>query len=252
MLRPSAQGDENSTTKELQGVVCCPPRSHLSRMRAAIFVVVSAIAYSTLAAAGELQRHTFTAANHIITMEVGFNKPYVGTPLVFYDDGDPLKPMCFTGNGENGACPGRFVGAVVLVTFTVKSVGGKLRTKSWIREHVTVTAQSPDLPPRPPFDKTQVVTNGTITDIEAFGYDESEIVEGEREVKREKSRKQLWRLCRQELYLNDETVPFAVIHWRYTLDAIKIVRLQSGLLIDPPVHIGTDNSWESTWTAPRF
>jgi len=204
-------------------------------MRAANFVVFSAIAYSTLAAAaGEPQPHTFTADNHIITMEVRLNKPYVGTRLVFYDDKDPLKPMCFTGNGENGACPGRFVGAVAIVTFTVKSVGGKLRSKLCIREHVTVTAQSPDLPPRPPFDKTQVVTNGTITDLEAFGYDESEIAEGEREVEREKSRKQLWRLCRQELYLNDETVPFAVIHWRYTLDAVEIVRVQSGLLIGPP------------------
>ena len=183
-------------------------------------------------APAEPQHHIFTAGDHIITMDVRFSKPYVGTRLVFYDDRDPLKPICFTGNGENGACPSRFVGAVAIVRFTVKSAGGKLRSKTSIREHVIVTTQSPDLPPRPPLDKTQVISKGTITDLQAFGYDESEIAEAEREAEREKSRGRLWRLCRQELYLNGETVPFAVIHWRYTLDAVQILRVQSGLAGD--------------------
>jgi hypothetical protein len=167
-------------------------------------------------------------------MEVRFGKPYVGTRLVFYDDKDPLKPICFAGNGENGACPNHFVGSVALVTFQVKCAGHRLRNKTSIREHVTVTAQSPDLPPRLPFDQTQVVTKGTISDLQAFGYDESDIAEGEREAEREKSRKRLWRLCRQELYLNDETAPFAVIHWRYTLDAVEILRVESGLATGRP------------------
>ena len=179
-------------------------------------------------ASSEPQRHIFTAGDHIITMDVRFGKPYVGTRLVFYDDKDPLKPICFTGNGENGACPTRFVGAVAMVRFTVKRATGTLASKTSIREHVTVMAQSPDLPPRPPFDRTQVITKGTINDLQAFGYDESDIAEGEREAEREKSRERLWRLCRQELYLNGETVPFAVIHWRYTLDAVEILRVQSG------------------------
>jgi hypothetical protein len=92
---------------------------------------------------------------------------------------------------------------------------------------VTVTAQSADLPSRPPFDKTQVLTNGAINDLQAFGYDESDIAEGERAAERQKSKDRLWRLCRQELYLNDETVPFATISWRYTLDVIEILRVQN-------------------------
>ena len=192
-------------------------------------MVFSAVLYSMLAgAAGESRPHTFTVGNRIIIMEVRFDKPYLGRRLAFYDDQDPLKPVCFTGNGESGVCPSRFVGAVALVTYTVKVAGGKFRSKTSIREHVTVTAQSPDLPPRPPFDKTQVITNGRITDLQAFGYDESAIAEGDRDAERESSRKRLWRLCRQELYLNDETLPFAVIHWRYTLDAVQILRVQSG------------------------
>jgi hypothetical protein len=57
-----------------------------------------------------------------------------------------------------------------MITFTVKPAGGKLRSKASIREHVIVTAQSPDLPPRPPFDKTQIMTKGTVIDLQAFGY----------------------------------------------------------------------------------
>jgi hypothetical protein len=177
-------------------------------------------------ASGEPQRHTFTSGDHIITMDVRFADPYVGKRLAFYTGTDPRKEICLVGNGEAGACPNRFVGAVATVTFTVKRASGKLRGKTSIREYVTVTSQSPDLPPRPPLDKTQVLTNGAISDLQAFGYDESDIAEGEREAERQKSKERLWRLCHQELYLNGQTVPFATISWRYTLDAIEILRVQ--------------------------
>ena len=177
-------------------------------------------------ASGEPQRHTFTAGDHIITMDVRFADPYVGKRLAFRSDVDPSKEICLTLNGEHGACPHLFVGAVATVTFTVKRAGGKLRGKTTIREYVTVIAQSPDLPARPPFNKTQVLTNGAISDLQAFGYDESDIAEGEREAERQKSKGRLWRLCDQELYLNGQTVPFATISWRYTLDAIEILRVR--------------------------
>ena len=177
-------------------------------------------------ASGEPQRHTFTSGDHIITMDVRFADPYVGKRLAFYDSTNPRKEICLVGNGEAGACPNRFVGAVATVTFRVKRASGKLRGKTSIREYVTVTSQSPDLPPRPPLDKTQVLTNGAINDLQAFGYDESDIAEGEREAERHRSKERLWRFCHQELYLNGETVPFATISWSYTLDTIEIVRVQ--------------------------
>lgn len=182
--------------------------------------ILSLVSMWLTAIAAEPQPHIFTSGDHIITMDVCFSDPYLGKRLVFYIDSDPRKEICFVGNGETGACPNLFVGTVATVTFTVKRLGRKLQRKTPIREYVTVTAQSPDLPPRAPLDRTQVLTNGVITDLQAFGYDESEIAEGERESERQKSKARLWRLCRQELYLNAETVPFATISWRYTLGAI--------------------------------
>jgi hypothetical protein len=181
-----------------------------------------------LAAGDAPQHHTFTSGDHIINMDVRFSEPYTGRRLVFYDEADPLKEICLIGNGEAGACPNRFVGIVATVTFHVQRATGKLRGKTSIREHVTVIAQSPDLPPRLPFDKTQVLAHGAINDLQAFGYDESDIAEGGREAERLESKKRLWRLCRQELYLNGETAPFAIIKWRYTLDAIEILSVGAG------------------------
>ena len=136
--------------------------------------------YGANGVAGEPQRHTFTSGDHIITMDVSFADPYVVTPLAFHSTTDPLKQIWLAGNGESGACPNRFVGAVATVRFTVKRASGKLRGKTSIREYVTVTAQSSDLPPRPPFDKTQVLMDGAISDVQAFGCDESDIAQGAR------------------------------------------------------------------------
>ena len=178
------------------------------------------------AVAREPQHYTFTSGDHIISMDVHFRAPYAGERLSFRSDRGPRKTICFVGDGEAGNCLNHFVGAVATVTFRVKRACGKLRGKTSIREYVTLTAQSPELPPRLPFDKRQVLTGGEITDLEAFGYDESDIAEGEREAERRKARERLWRLCRQELYLNGEAAPFATINWRYTLDGIEIISVQ--------------------------
>ena len=126
------------------------------------------------------------------------------------------------------------MGTLATVTYTVKRSAGKLRGKTAIREAVTVDSQSPDLPPRPPVDRTQVLLSGVLTDVQAFGYDESDIPEGEREGVRKQAERRLWRVCRKELYLDRETVPFAIITWCYTLDTIEIVGLQGNKEITGP------------------
>jgi hypothetical protein len=35
----------------------------------------------------------------------------------------------------------------------------------------------------------------------------------------------LWRLCRQELYMNQDTRPFAIVEWKHALNRISIVRI---------------------------
>jgi hypothetical protein len=192
-----------------------------------IVLVVCAVCQELKAVAADSQRHTFLAGDRIVTVQIRFFDPYRGSRLVFYRDEDHGKAICWSGDGQDRKCPELFVGTLATVTYTVRGRAGKLRGKTAIRESVSVSSQSPDLPPRPPLDRTQVLSNGVLTDVQAFGYDESEIPESEREGVRKHAKERLWRVCRQELYLDRETVPFAIITWRYTLDAIEIVGVQA-------------------------
>ena len=187
--------------------------------------LAQSLATDTSAMNGALEHHAFASGDHIIFSDIRFADPYTGTRLVFRD-GRSRQEICLAGNGESGECPDHFVGTVAMVKFTVTRAGRKLRDKASIREHVTVTGQSTDLPPRQPFDKTQVLKDGAINDLQAFGYDEGDIPEGERVALRRRAKQRLWRECRQELFLNTQPTPFATIIWRYTLNAIKILSVE--------------------------
>ena len=214
-----------------------PPHTEAHIVRPTLGVmkvtVLSVVSMAVAVSAGEPQRHTFISGDHIISMEVRYFDPYFGTRLVFRSGTDDRTDICRAGNGEAGACPDHFVGSVATMTLTVKRVHGRLGGKTSIREYVTVTAQSPDLPSRPQFDKTQVLTKGVITDLQTFGYDEGDIAEAAREGVRKRASERPWRLCHQELYLNDDKAPFATIDWRYTLNAIEIVDLKPA-----PLQVG--------------
>jgi hypothetical protein len=178
-----------------------------------------------MAAERDTQNHTFTIRDYLIHMEVRFHEHYLGKRLVFYDSANPTKEICAVPSGTSVLCPNRFVGAVATVTFAIKRPSGKSVNRAAIREVVTVLSQSPELSPRPPLEKTQPATRGVISDLQVFGYDETEIPEEQRARERQEWLR-LWRIYRQELYLNDDKDPFAVIQWRHTLDRIEIVDIQ--------------------------
>ena len=183
--------------------------------------------------AADPQQHTFVSGEHVVTMDVRFLEPYVGKRLVFYSSASPTTEICAVRNGESGACPERFVGAVAIVTFTLKRINGKVASTGSIRELATVVAQSPDLPAHAPFELTQPFVRGILSDLQVFGYDESDIAEPARAAARKESQERTWRICRQELYLNDAKKPFAIIHWRHTVDRIDIMQAQAGKAARP-------------------
>jgi hypothetical protein len=199
-----------------------------------IVLVVCAVSQQFKIVAADSQHHMFLAGDRMVALDIRFFDPYRGTRLVFYRDEEPGKSICWSGDGQDGKCPEHFVGTLATVTYTVKRSGGNLRGKTVVRESVSVTSQSPDLPSRPPVERAQSLLNGVLTDVQAFGYDESDVPEGEREGVRKRAKERLWRVCRQELYLDCETVPFAVITWRYTLDTIEILGVQGNKGVSGP------------------
>jgi len=69
--------------------------------------------------------------------------------------------------------------------------------------------------------------HGVGSDIQAFGYDETEIAERDRPTARAAWR-DLWRACRQELFIDGDGEPFATIDWRHTIDRIAVVHVAGG------------------------
>ncbi len=141
---------------------------------------------------------TFTAPRAaVVRLEVEFQKPYLGQKLELHSAGQKIYAA------------DRFVGAVALVRYRCK-------TAKTIRERVTVLEQGPDLGERPPFERTVKLVGGLVSDIQLFGYEGAEAPSAE-EVKRH------WRRFRQELFLDGEQRPFAVLEWVHALDGIRLL-----------------------------
>ena len=170
--------------------------------------------------------YRFETADYRIEMSVGFFPPYQGRRLAFYSSAQAGKELCYSGNGDSSSCIERFVGAVASVTYRFKPQRKNVRQAVTFREVVEVPAQAPELPRRDPYLREQPLVGGVGSDIQAFGYDENEVVEAARPALRSEW-KGLWRIYRQELFVNGDREPFAVIEWKHTLERIEVVRTAS-------------------------
>jgi hypothetical protein len=88
---------------------------------------------------------------------------------------------------------------------------------------VTVLSQTPGLAERAPYEREQRLARGVGTDIQAFGYNESDVAGPERDASRSQWR-EYWRAYRQELFVNQDSEPFAVVEWKHTVQKIEVVR----------------------------
>jgi hypothetical protein len=160
-----------------------------------------------------------------IKMSVRLFSPYLGTRLAFHGDANPGKELRYSNNGDASSCIERFVGALATVTFRFQPRRPGVPAAATFREVAKVLAQSEGLDNRPPYVREQRLANGVGSDIQAFGYDESNVAESEREALRAESLARMWRVFRQELFLNGDEKPFAVVEWKHTLNRIEVVRV---------------------------
>jgi hypothetical protein len=103
-----------------------------------------------------------------------------------------------------------------------------------------VMEQSPGLPSRPSFSMSIKLTGGIGSDLQAFGYDESPLPATARVAEREAA-KAAWRRYRQELYLDKDRQPFAVVEWLHTSTQIRILRVDA-----PHLHWRTGGDADPT------
>ncbi len=172
------------------------------------------------------ESYRFSTAKFGIQMRVSFPPPYEGERLAFNRSIQPGPEDRLLGGIGISGCIENFVGAVAVVTFDVRRVAGGRPAAASIREVVTVVEQSPGLPERPPFTMTIKLVGGIGSDLQAFGYDESPAATAERPGERERAKAE-WRHYRQELYMDRDRRPFAVIEWLHRTTGIRILRVDT-------------------------
>jgi hypothetical protein len=93
-----------------------------------------------------------------------------------------------------------------------------------LRERVLTIDHDSRIRPRAPFERVLAVDGAVVSDIQAFGYDPDHA----EETSSDANLVAVWYLVRQDLYLNDQTSAFLVVHWKHTLDVISLLDVIPG------------------------
>ena len=176
----------------------------------------------TRAAVGSVRRIVFSTDRYVANAEIHFLPAYRGRRLAFSGAGEETAGTTFTRAGGTSPAPERFVGAAAVVAYSVRLPDGRPARQFRLRERVTVIDQHSSLLPWQPLERSVSSVAGVATDIQLFGYDEEGMDPAARRRGREDS-SQAWRLYRQELYIDDEAAPLAVLEWRHTIRSIELV-----------------------------
>jgi hypothetical protein len=150
-----------------------------------------------------------------LRMSVRYFAPSETGNFMFRDD-LTARPFCLSADGEqNGNCLERFVGSMAIARYQFRSLHMPLN----LRERVMTIDQDDRMSPRPPFERDLAVERDVVSDIQAFGYTPDA---------RDAGPTSVWRLLRQNLYLNGQTSAFLILHWKHTLKFISLVDVIPG------------------------
>jgi hypothetical protein len=64
----------------------------------------------------------------------------------------------------------------------------------------------------------------TVSDIQAFGYNPDD----DEQTASDPNLLAVWYLVRQDLYLNDQATAFLIVHWKHTLNFIRLLDVIPG------------------------
>ena len=128
--------------------------------------------------------------------------------------------FCVSADGQRDqTCLNRFVGSMAIARYNFRSQKPLL-----LRERVLTIDHDDRISARPPFERVMTLEEETASDIQAFGYnpDDSQAFASDTKPAA------VWRLLRQNLYLNDQTNAFLIVHWKHTLDSISLLDVIPG------------------------
>ncbi len=166
--------------------------------------------------------YRFSTAEWEVMMSVTFFDRYASSGFWFQDRRKGGQ-FCLSADGRQGAgCLPGFTGAVAIAQYRMRPAVRGAR-KPEMRECVRTIDQDDRLKTRPPFESAIEVRDGVASDIQAFGY---ETAGSERHD--DVGAAGPWCLLRQDLYIDAESSPFLVVHWKHSLDEIRILDVIPG------------------------
>lgn len=176
--------------------------------------------------------YRFSAGDCDIRMAVEFFDNYSAKGFWFKEQ-MAQRRFCLSGSGQqNRNCLSNFIGAIAIARYHITS-RSKPPAALALREHVRTIDQDSRLVTRAPFDRTIELQDGVASDIQAFGYQPDNSPQTNDEAEPHGP----WCLLRQDLYLQAEESIFLVIHWKHTLNAIRLFDVIPGdrtrLLAEP-------------------
>jgi hypothetical protein len=137
------------------------------------------------------------------------------------------RGFCLSENGEEGqGCVQRFAGSIAIAHYTFLS-SGHSQPPVTLRERVLTIDQDSRMGARPPFKRALAIEREVVSDIQAFGYNPDN-PPGPEASGVAPSSPAVWCLLRQDLYLNDQTAAFLIVHWKHTLDFIRLLDVIPG------------------------
>jgi hypothetical protein len=134
------------------------------------------------------------------------------------------RAFCLSANGDRDqSCRERFVGSIAIARYEFRS---RLHPQLLfnLRERVLTIDHDSRMSPRPPFEKALTVEREVASDIQAFGYSLDDPQQGASA----EEPAAVWCLLRQDLYLNDQSNAFLIVHWKHALDFISLVDVIPG------------------------
>jgi hypothetical protein len=131
--------------------------------------------------------------------------------------------FCFSADGErNRDCISKFNGSIAIARYALVTYP-KAETILTIREYVRSIDSDGSMVLRPPWEKVIEFQHGMASDIQAFGLDPQS-----REVSSSDNSNLVWMLLRQDLFLNHSPLPFLILHWKHTPEAIRLLDVIPG------------------------
>lgn len=159
-----------------------------------------------------------------VRMSVEFYDQYSSKGF-WFDERRTDRKFCLSADGEQGHnCLTNFAGSIAVAQYRIRARSHSPNLLV-LRERVRTIDRDSRLDDRPPYERTLQLKGGSASDIQAFGYKSGTSGRGHAEAPQPH---EPWCLFRQDLYLDGETAPFLVVHWKHTLSAIRILDVIPG------------------------